>query len=511
MMERMLGRPDEARALLLAELRRNPDPRSPAAVPLRLRLAAESMFRSDMRSAQAILEGVPETGAAREPEVELAVAAMRAMSAFADRRVGDAARHLEAADRILTAASEDQLAEELADRMDALAWLCWTDLFMGRFHGALRRLDRAVAVARSGGQSYVVANLLAGRARAYRMLGQLAEATRAAEEATAMARPLGSSQALVFALNELCLVASWRGDDEAAVRLAEEAVRASGNTEEWWGAVARYARGTALINAGGLDAGTEAMLEACDEFRSPKLDRGTLLACCEEMARVETARGRPDEATVWADRADHLAAPGLEVGTGLRRLARAHALLAPAPAAAARQACEAAEVLATERVRIHAGRARLRAGVAYAEADDRDRARDELRAAAEIFTACGARGLRDHAIRGLRRLGVRVPVPRRPHRGEAPHGLSPRELEVARLIAAGCTNPQIAERLVVSLRTVETHVSHILAKLGATSRVGVVSALAPHNGEVGADQAPPAPRVGVTRGPARPRSGGPPR
>ena len=49
-------------------------------------------------------------------------------------------------------------------------------------------------------------------------------------------------------------------------------------------------------------------------------------------------------------------------------------------------------------------------------------------------------------------------------------GLSPREREVLRLIAAGKSNPQIAQELVISLNTVQRHVSNILAKTGAANR-----------------------------------------
>jgi DNA-binding CsgD family transcriptional regulator len=63
--------------------------------------------------------------------------------------------------------------------------------------------------------------------------------------------------------------------------------------------------------------------------------------------------------------------------------------------------------------------------------------------------------------------------------GNGACGLSRRELEVAMLVIAGMTNQQIADRLFVSIRTIETHLSHIFAKLGVTSRVGVVKALAP--------------------------------
>ena len=54
--------------------------------------------------------------------------------------------------------------------------------------------------------------------------------------------------------------------------------------------------------------------------------------------------------------------------------------------------------------------------------------------------------------------------------GTARSILSPRELEVARLVAQGLTNKQIGERLFVSERTAENHVQHILVKLGFSNR-----------------------------------------
>ena len=54
-----------------------------------------------------------------------------------------------------------------------------------------------------------------------------------------------------------------------------------------------------------------------------------------------------------------------------------------------------------------------------------------------------------------------------------PGGLSEREVEVARLVAAGCSNPEIANQLVISRRTAEHHVQHIYAKLGISSRAGL--------------------------------------
>ena len=56
-----------------------------------------------------------------------------------------------------------------------------------------------------------------------------------------------------------------------------------------------------------------------------------------------------------------------------------------------------------------------------------------------------------------------------------PHGLTTRELEVLRLLAAGGTNKAIAEDLVLSVRTVDRHVSNIYAKLRVTSRAAATS------------------------------------
>ena len=55
-------------------------------------------------------------------------------------------------------------------------------------------------------------------------------------------------------------------------------------------------------------------------------------------------------------------------------------------------------------------------------------------------------------------------------RREPPSGLTAREVEVLRLVADGCSNRQIAERLVISRRTAEHHVQSIYAKIGASSR-----------------------------------------
>ena len=72
----------------------------------------------------------------------------------------------------------------------------------------------------------------------------------------------------------------------------------------------------------------------------------------------------------------------------------------------------------------------------------------------------------------IRRSGTR----RRPATGW--DALTSTELTVARLVGGGRSNPDIAAELFLSRRTVETHVSHIVAKLGARSRIEIAHAVA---------------------------------
>ena len=66
----------------------------------------------------------------------------------------------------------------------------------------------------------------------------------------------------------------------------------------------------------------------------------------------------------------------------------------------------------------------------------------------------------------------------RPHEQPAPADpspLTPREREVAALVAEGCSNGEIARRLYISTKTASVHVSNILAKLDMTSRTEVAT------------------------------------
>jgi DNA-binding CsgD family transcriptional regulator len=115
---------------------------------------------------------------------------------------------------------------------------------------------------------------------------------------------------------------------------------------------------------------------------------------------------------------------------------------------------------------------------------DAPRAANELRQAGSEASALGAASEQGRAELGLRRLGVRTW-----RRGRMPGGraaldkLSEREQQIATLVAAGNSNPEIANTLFLSRKTVERHVSNILARTGSRNRTELarlVSALTPH-------------------------------
>jgi DNA-binding CsgD family transcriptional regulator len=76
----------------------------------------------------------------------------------------------------------------------------------------------------------------------------------------------------------------------------------------------------------------------------------------------------------------------------------------------------------------------------------------------------------------MRRLGIRsVPAGRRPATGTGPLGLTAREQQILGLLGDGLSNAEIAGRLFISPKTVEHHVSAVLAKTGTRTRKSAVT------------------------------------
>jgi DNA-binding NarL/FixJ family response regulator len=213
---------------------------------------------------------------------------------------------------------------------------------------------------------------------------------------------------------------------------------------------------------GQVDAAVAAIRTALDEAPN-RVARSRLLAVYVDIALsatdVPSARAAADE---LAEIAAQIDAPLLRAvaarATGAVLVAEGDlraALAALRKAWAAWQELEAP---------YEAARVRVLVGLVCRALHDEDTAAMELDAARQVFAQLGAAPdlARVDAYSGGR------PV------AEA-SGLSPREVEVLRLVAAGKTNQGIATELFLSEKTVERHVSNILAKLGVGSRTGAAA------------------------------------
>jgi DNA-binding CsgD family transcriptional regulator/tetratricopeptide (TPR) repeat protein len=110
----------------------------------------------------------------------------------------------------------------------------------------------------------------------------------------------------------------------------------------------------------------------------------------------------------------------------------------------------------------------------FIDADDRGQARAAFTAAVEVYTSLGAAADVARLQATFRAHGIRR-GPRAKHR-RARSGwdsLTPTEISVAAFVEEGLSNPEIAARLLLSRRTVATHVSHILKKLDVHSRTDI--------------------------------------
>jgi DNA-binding NarL/FixJ family response regulator len=460
--ERLLGRPREARAQLLAALDELPDQDGPAALALQLGLATGVAMRAD----PGLDRDWPAAALAtsRRCDDRAATACSLALSVVAAHMNGRV-------DAAVTAwldecaAVTDALPDgDLAPLVESLLWLASAELCQERLDDATRHMARALAVSRTTGQSHVV-NFIHGLLGARHMLaGDLARAAAHFEDELDAAFLAGNDKMRSLALRNQSMLAFVAGDAGTALRLGREALACA--VEGQFGS-ARLAKGTlgaAHLLAGDPATCVELMTAAGEGPGLWVVDPVERSNWYQILAAAEAAQGNAKEAGEWADRAFAHAA-GLPRRTGLANLARAYALLADDPAAAAAAADRAAELLRSANDRIAAGLADVVAGIALAAGSDAEAAAPRFAAAIALFEACGA----PHQVEYARREQRRVGSPQRPARG-----LTSREQVTLNLLAESLTAEAIARRLGITAGTVHKHLASLYRKLGTNDRLETV-------------------------------------
>jgi DNA-binding CsgD family transcriptional regulator len=293
----------------------------------------------------------------------------------------------------------------------------------------------------------------------------------------------GNEQFAVWALWSDAMACSVAGDTARALSSAREAAaRAANMPETFFSSLSRLHLAAAL-NAAGDPAGARAELTAFEAGPDQRLLDLRGGQGWELLIQTQLALGDIDAAAASAKIAEARArSTSLPQRTATAVCARAAVLLASDDAAGAVDAAREAVPLADSTGNPLLGaRARFLLGSALRRVGELERAVPELEYAERTLFEAGALREADAAAQELRRLGWRGP--RRTRGGTSGRGsgvesaLSPRELEVATLVAAGKRNREVAAALFLSEKTVESHLARIYDKLGVRSRAALATLL----------------------------------
>jgi DNA-binding CsgD family transcriptional regulator len=481
--EHLLGRHEDANSRLVRALEGLEDADSAEAAALMIELALDGVYRMEFEQigpwAERALETARPLG---DRGLTASAAAILAWGTALCGRVSEAETY-----RAEAAALVDSLSdEELALRLDAAINLAGAELYLDRFDDCGVHAERVIAVARATGQPAVVvfAYMLLAWVRMLR--GELAKGGEELDAAIEEARLLGNAQSLAGLLLNRSLMALGAGDAELAVSTAEESVELTRGLDNGLvPAATGLALAAARLETGdpGLGDAVELLVERCGGVGLPLMPGGSFRAkWLELLARCWLALGRPEDAELAAASAATAATTLGELRMAMSMADRAAAVIALASgdaATAAERALASAAAADDVGVPVEAAISRAMAGRALAKAGRREQAVEELERAATAFHACGARRYRDAADHELRLLGRRVHRRSQPGQGEATGvaSLTEREEQVARLVVDRRTNPEIAETLFLSPKTVETHLRNIFRKLDVSSRVEVARAV----------------------------------
>ncbi len=356
------------------------------------------------------------------------------------------------------------------------------ELDVGNLAAACATLDEAVALAERTGLSWSQYGINSGALRsfAYYAVGDW-------DEAEHLAKALDDRMAGSETLSAAALfVEVGRGRSRAAERLGRlEPAR----NEDAWVAYLAGGCGTDLAlwegdleGARSLARSTLSVLDATDETWELSAIWPATLGLAAEAEQAERARIDGDEDAIAEARArgqalleqcrtaeEKTRSVGRQIGPeAVAWLARAEAEWERLDGRADPDRWAAAAEAFTYGYVYEEARCRWRLAEALLAEGKRDEAAEQARLAHDVALRLGAEPLRGQieALARRGRLGVAGV-----ERSTGAAGLTARELEVLRLVADGRSNQQIADTLFISRKTASVHVSHILAKLGVSTRV----------------------------------------
>ena len=430
---------------------------------LTLRLPGAHLFAGDVRAAEdAALELTSQRGASDDPETLLATSTALVFGRLARGAVESA---VELAERAANLRRDARLPEGVGIVLPmALIEADRFDDARAALHDALRR-----EVDPSGDAALltiydiwlVIVDVLAG---------QWDDAVAAADITWQRTTTNGSAVSVPWALAYPALVHLRRDEVDRAdelLRTAEDALERHGAQN---GAdVVLWAR-SLVLEARASAADAVALLSTEWDLTASVRYFQSWRGVAPDLVRLALATGDRDRAAAVTADAEEGARRAPDVASARGAALRCRGLLDGDPEALV-AACEA---LRSSPRRPDLMMAAEDAGVVLTTDGARARRRAEgialLTEARSIADALGARRVLRRVDGRLSSLGA---APRRIRRDAAASGwdsLTAREADVAALVAEGLTNPQIAERLVVSRHTVESHLKRIFLKLGATSR-----------------------------------------
>jgi DNA-binding CsgD family transcriptional regulator len=462
-----------------------------------IELSGMLFFSGRSAEGAAILRRAQERLPAGEPareELEVALLGVSSTSALARREAdatiaalqdpGGPARDVLQATILATLAIEEVVnlrsastARDLAQRAIAVGLPVephrgenWALLALGTLavadglDGALQAADEILAKARVRGSALTVVTVSSLRALIAVRRGDLTAAQGDAQTAIELAPSLLGARFLVLAVSAAVLAGLERDETPGALRRLIQRVGVWYDTDFTSSSQLRYASGVLHAAAGNHEAAIE---ELCGcERQDPAFggENPAMLPWRSAAALSLAELGRQQEARALAAdevrRAESFGA-ARAIGVALR----AHALVGPPPERAETLAAALA-VLERSPARLEHARALLDLGATFRAAGQRSRAREPLLEALAMSARCGARTLEHRAKSELAAVGIR---PRTTDRTGA-DSLTPSELRVAELAAAGGTNRGIAQTLFVTEKTVETHLGRAFRKLDISSR-----------------------------------------